>query len=159
MLAAREGLLVFLDQISDPYNLGAIIRTAEAAGALGVVLPERRSAVLNATVLRASAGAAVHLPVCRVTNLVRAMEAASRAGFRLVGLDVSGPAELEAPAGQQRLGLVIGSEGEGMRRLVRESCDDLARLPMRGRTESLNASVAAALAIYRLAWPDWGRGA
>ncbi|HYB99329.1 MAG TPA: 23S rRNA (guanosine(2251)-2'-O)-methyltransferase RlmB [Candidatus Limnocylindrales bacterium] len=154
-LLARQGLLVFLDSIADPHNLGAILRTAEAAGAIGVVLPERRAAHVTATVMRVSAGAAIYLPVARVTNLVRAMQSAREAGFFLLGLAASASAALprgsaEDPRLGDRVGLVVGGEGEGMHRLVAENCDELVRLPMRGRVESLNASVAAALAIYRL---------
>ncbi|HYC57708.1 MAG TPA: 23S rRNA (guanosine(2251)-2'-O)-methyltransferase RlmB [Candidatus Binatia bacterium] len=154
-LLTRDGLLIFLDSIADPHNLGAILRTAEAAGAIGAVLPERRAAQVTATVMRVSAGAAIHLPVARVTNLVRAMQSAREAGFWLLGL--SAAADRDLPRGKaddprigDRVGLILGSEGEGMHRLVAENCDELARLPMRGRVESLNASVAAALAIYRL---------
>ncbi len=155
-LLERPGLLVFLDHIADPHNLGAIVRTAEAAGALGVVIPERRAAQVTGTVMRVSAGAAVFLPVVRVTNVVRSLQRAREAGFWIVGLAADG-AQLVPRAGGRddpragdRLGLVIGSEGEGLHRLVAEHCDELARLPMRGRVESLNASVAAGLAIYRL---------
>ena len=155
-LLVRPGLIVFLDGVADPHNLGAILRTAEAAGATGAVIPERRAAQVNATVMRVSAGAAVFLPVARVTNLVRALQQAKDAGFWVVGLDAEGEALLpmagrpEDPRAGDRYGLVVGGEGEGMHRLVREHCDEVARLPMRGRVESLNASVAAGLAIYRL---------
>ncbi|MFN2375064.1 MAG: 23S rRNA (guanosine(2251)-2'-O)-methyltransferase RlmB [Candidatus Binatia bacterium] len=153
---ARPGLVVFLDGIADPHNLGAILRTAEAAGASAVVIPERRAAQVNGTVMRVSAGAAVFLPVVRVTNLVRSMQQAREAGFWIVGLAADGQGVVprggsgDDPRAGDRLGLVVGGEGEGMHRLVTEHCDELARLPMRGRVESLNASVAAALAIYRL---------
>jgi len=156
-------LLVFLDGVEDPHNLGAIIRTAEAAGALAVVIQGRRSAQVTPAVARASAGAAMQLPVCRVTNLVQAMRLAREAGYWLVGLDhdaagslsaAPGPGvggEIDGPAGRIALvGLVVGGEGQGLRRLVVEGCDELARLPMRGRVESLNASVAASIAIYRV---------
>ena len=155
-LLEREGLLVFLDGLADPHNLGAVLRTAEAAGALGAVLPERRSAQINATVMRVSAGAAVYLPVARVNNLVRGIQAAKEAGFWILGLDSEGQRLLprggskDDPRLGTRIGLVLGGEGEGMHRLVAEHCDDVFRLPMTGRVESLNASVAAAVAIYRL---------
>lgn len=156
VLLARDGLLVFLDGIADPHNLGAVLRTAEAAGAIGAVLPERRSAQVNATVMRVSAGAAVYLPVSRVGNIVRAIQAAKEAGFWILGLDSEGERLLprggsgDDPRLGTKIGLVLGGEGEGMHRLVTESCDEIHRLPMRGRVESLNASVAAAVAIYRL---------
>jgi len=153
-LLAIPGLVVFLDGVADPHNLGAILRTAEAAGATGVVIPERRAAGMNATVMRVSAGAGVFLPVARVTNLVRSLQQARHAGFWIIGLAADGADLLtsvrsDARVGD-RLGLVVGGEGEGMHRLVAEHCDQVARLPMRGRVESLNASVAAAVAIYGL---------
>lgn len=152
----RPGLLVFLDHVADPHNLGAIVRTAEAAGALAVVIPDRRAAQVTGTVMRVSAGGAVFLPIVRVTNVVRSLQRAREAGFWIVGLAADGASIVPRAGGRDdpragdRLGLVIGSEGEGLHRLVAEHCDELARLPMRGRVESLNASVAAALAIYRL---------
>ncbi len=162
LLAAPSGLVVFLDEIADPHNLGALIRTAEAAGALGVVVPARRAAAVNATVMRISAGAAVYLPVCRVSNLARALQEARDAGFWLFGLDHRASGCLASGysgAGREKMGLVVGSEGQGLRRLVAEACDELVRLPMRGRVDSLNASVAGALAIYRVldnSLPDVG---
>jgi 23S rRNA (guanosine2251-2'-O)-methyltransferase len=155
-LLARPGLIVFLDHVADPHNLGAVLRSAEAAGASGVVIPERRAAQVNGTVMRVSAGAAVVLPVVRVTNLVRSNQVARDSGFWVVGLAADGgplvprAGGTDDPRAGDRLGLVVGGEGEGMHRLVREHCDEIARLPMRGRVESLNASVAAGLAIYRL---------
>ena len=150
----RPGLIVFLDGVADPHNLGAILRTAEAAGASAVVIPERRAAQVNGTVMRVSAGAAVFLPVARVTNLVRSLQQARDAGFWIIGLAADAttpvPRAGDDPRAGDRLGLVVGGEGEGMHRLVTEHCDELACLPMRGRVESLNASVAAGLAIYRL---------
>ena len=136
-------------------ELAAIARrTAEAAGASAAVIPERRAAQVTATVMRVSAGAAVFLPVARVTNLGRSVQRAKEAGFWIIGLDAEGkqvvPRAGDDPRLGDRIGLVIGAEGEGMHRLVAEYCDELARLPMRGRVESLNASVAAGLAIYRL---------
>lgn len=155
-ILARPGLVVFLDHVADPHNLGAVLRTAEAAGASGVVIPERRAAQVNGTVMRVSAGAAVFLPVARVVNLVRSIQQARDADFWIVGLAADGEALVpragtpDDPRAGERLGLVVGGEGEGMHRLVREHCDEIARLPMRGRVESLNASVATGLAIYRL---------
>lgn len=155
-LLARPGLVVFLDHVADPHNLGAVLRTAEAAGAAGVVIPERRAAQVNATVMRVSAGAAVFLPVARVVNLGRSIQQAREAGFWVIGLAADGvglvprAGTADDPRAGDRLGLVVGGEGEGMHRLVREHCDEMARLPMRGQVESLNASVAVGLAIYRL---------
>jgi 23S rRNA (guanosine2251-2'-O)-methyltransferase len=153
LLDADAGLLVFLDGIEDPHNLGAILRTADAAGALAVVIPGRRSAPVTAAVVRASAGGALRVPVCRVSNLVQAMDAARRTGFWLVGLAADAPELLAVGDAGAKIGLVVGAEASGMRRLVAERCDSLARLPMQAGAESLNASVAAALAIYRLQEP------
>jgi 23S rRNA (guanosine2251-2'-O)-methyltransferase len=152
--ARGSRLLVFLDGVEDPHNLGAILRSAEAAGARAVVVPARRSAHVTAAVVRASAGAALLLPTCVVPNLAEALRASRQAGFWLVGLDPAASEPLmPAPAGQP-VGLVIGGEGPGLRRLVAERCDTLAHLPMRGSVGSLNASVAAAVGIYRLCQAD-----
>ena len=148
--AAEKGeppLLVLCDGIQDPHNLGAIIRTAEAAGAHGVIIPKRRSASLTLTVGKTSAGAASWLPVARVANLAAALDTLKEAGVWIYGTDASGDAydkvDLTGP-----VALVIGSEGFGMGRLVREKCDFLLRLPMCGRITSLNASVAAGIFMY-----------
>ena len=139
--------LIVCDEIEDPHNLGAIIRTAETAGADGVIIPKRRSASLNATVHKTSAGAASWLPVARVANLAAALDTLKEAGVWIYGTDASGDAydkvDLTGP-----VALVIGSEGFGMGRLVREKCDFLLRLPMCGRITSLNASVAAGIFMY-----------
>ncbi|RMF69268.1 MAG: 23S rRNA (guanosine(2251)-2'-O)-methyltransferase RlmB [Calditrichaeota bacterium] len=141
-------LLACLDGIEDPHNLGAILRSAEAAGIHGVILPKRRSAGLNATVARTSAGAAAHVLTARVANLTATMKDLKSKGLWFVGAHQEGKqlyteADLSGP-----LGIVIGSEGHGLHRLVRENCDFLVRIPMYGRINSLNASVAAALLFY-----------
>ncbi len=149
-LIDRPGVLVFLDGVADPHNLGAIVRTAAAVGALGVVIPSRRAAAVTAVTMRVSAGTAATLPVARVTNLVRALEMAGDAGFWRIGL-VQDAAGILSPAPPgQAVGLVLGGEGAGLRPLVARTCDELARLPMRGAVESLNVSVAAAVALYRV---------
>lgn len=139
--------LVLCDEIEDPHNLGAIIRTAEAAGADGIVIPKRRSASLNATVHKTSAGAASWLPVARVSNLSAAIDTLKENGVWIYGTDASGESytnvDLRGP-----VALVIGSEGYGMSRLIREKCDFLLRLPMLGKITSLNASVAAGIFLY-----------
>ncbi len=142
-------LVVVLDHLTDPHNVGAIIRTAEAAGAAGLVLPDRRSAGVNATVRKAAAGAAAHLPIARVANIADAIRTLKKAGLWVVGAD-PGPEAVElAKADLGRpLALVIGAEDTGLSQLVRRECDYLVRLPMRGRVASLNASVAAAILIY-----------
>ena len=141
-------LLVILDGIQDPHNLGAIIRTAEASGVHGVVIPEHRSAGLSAGVARASAGAMEHMAVARVPNLVNVLERLKKQGVWTVGVDPKGTSDFTEVNYQQATALVVGAEGKGLSRLVKERCDALARIPMRGRMASLNASVSAALVMY-----------
>jgi 23S rRNA (guanosine2251-2'-O)-methyltransferase len=141
-----ERLLILLDEIQDPQNLGAAIRVAEGVGA-GVVLPERGSAPLSEAVERSSAGSVERVPVVRVVNLGRFIDLLKEEGFRVVGLDASGTEIYDVDLTGD-LALVFGAEGRGMRRLVRERCDILARLPMRGALASLNVSAAAAAAGY-----------
>jgi 23S rRNA (guanosine2251-2'-O)-methyltransferase len=145
----RPRLVVALDHLTDPHNVGAIVRTAEAAAADGVVMPERRSAGINATVRKAAAGAAAHLPIARVSNLSDALRTMKKAGLWVVGADPSAEAlELSQADLNRDLALVVGSEGSGLSQLVKRECDYLVRLPMRGRIASLNTSVAAAILIY-----------
>ena len=142
-------LLVALDGVTDPRNYGAMIRSALARGAHGVVSEERRAAPLSPLALKASAGAALKLPVVKVKNLPRTLKALKEEGLWVYGLDVRGekaPWELDYA---RPLVLVVGSEGEGMRRLVRETCDELFRIPIREEAESLNASVALGIALYQ----------
>ena len=142
-------LLVALDGVTDPRNYGAMIRSALALGAHGVVSEERRAAPLSPLALKASAGAALKLPVVKVKNLPRTLKALKEEGLWVYGLDVRGekaPWELDYA---RPLVLVVGSEGEGMRRLVRETCDELFRIPIREEAESLNASVALGIALYQ----------
>jgi 23S rRNA (guanosine2251-2'-O)-methyltransferase len=146
--AQAPALLVVLDGVEDPRNLGAILRTAEAAGAAGVVLPERHSAGLSETVARASAGALEHVPVARVGNLVQALEELKARGVWVVGLDASGRERWDAVDLDRPVALVLGGEGRGIRRLVREHCDHLVSIPHFGHVESLNVSVAAGIALY-----------
>ena len=149
--AAEKGeapLLVVCDEISDPHNLGAILRTAECAGAHGVIIPKRRSAGLTAIVGKTSAGAVSYMPVARVANLPATLEELKKKGVWVYGTAAEGTtplydADLKGPAA-----IVIGSEGDGMSRLVAENCDFLVSIPMRGRISSLNASAAAAILLY-----------
>jgi 23S rRNA (guanosine2251-2'-O)-methyltransferase len=141
-------LLVVLDGVEDPRNLGAILRTAEAAGVDGVVLPERHSAGLSETVGRASAGALEHVKVARVGNLVQAIEALKARGIWVVGFDAGGKERWDAVDMKRPVALVVGGEGRGMRRLVREHCDHLVSIPLFGHIASLNVSVAAGVALY-----------
>ena len=141
-------LLVVCDEISDPHNLGAIIRTAECAGAHGVVIPKRRSAGLTAVVAKTSAGAVSHLPVARVANLPSLLKRLKEEGLWIFGSAADGATSLYAADLKGPAALVIGSEGSGMSRLVSETCDFLVRIPMRGKLNSLNASAAAAILLY-----------
>ena len=141
-------LVVVCDELSDPHNLGAVIRTAEAAGAHGVIIPKRRSAGLTAVVAKTSAGAVSYLPVARVANLTALLKELKEEGLWVFGTAADGAtslyqADLKGPAA-----IVIGSEGAGMSRLVREQCDFLVSIPMRGQVNSLNASAAAAVVLY-----------
>ena len=149
--AAREKneppLLVICDSIQDPHNLGAIIRTAEAAGAHGVIIPKRRSASLTLTVGKTSAGAASHLPVARVSNLTAAMKTLKENGVWIYGTDASGTVYTDTDF-TDGTAFVIGSEGFGIGQLVGQSCDAMLSLPMRGKINSLNASVAAGIFLY-----------
>ena len=141
-------LIVVCDELSDPHNLGAVIRTADAAGAHGVIIPKRRSAGLTAVVGKTSAGAVAHVPVARVPNLPALLKELKEAGVWVFGTAAEGTstlyqADLKGPAA-----IVIGSEGDGMGRLVRENCDFIVSIPMRGKINSLNASAAAAVLLY-----------
>ena len=152
--AAEAGvpLLVALDGVTDPRNLGAVVRSAAAFGAHGVLVPERRSAGLTAAAWKASAGAAARLPVARATNLVRALKAYAAAGLTVVGLEADGEVSLpDLEVAVDPVVLVVGSEGGGLSRLVGETCDLRATIPMAAGTESLNAGVAAAVALYHCA--------
>lgn len=140
--------LVMCDEISDPHNLGAIIRTAECVGAHGVIIPKRRSAGLTAVVDKASAGAAEHLPIARVPNLTAAIETLKKAGVWIYGSAAEGASPLWKTDLTGSICLVIGSEGDGISRLVREHCDVLVSIPMKGEISSLNASAAAAVLMY-----------
>src|SRR6185437_15887045 len=143
-----KGLLVLLDGIEDPHNLGAIVRTSLAAGAQGVVIPERRAAGLSDTVERASAGALAHLPIARVKNLVRAMEEMKETGYWLVGLDERAEKNYTEVDLKGSAGIVLGSEGEGLHQLTRKRCDFLVSLPTSGPVRSLNVSVAAGVMLF-----------
>lgn len=154
--AGEPALIVACDGVTDPRNLGAIVRSAAAFGAHGVLIPERRSAGMTASAQKAAAGAASRLPVAHATNLVRALTGYADAGLRVVGLAADGSrsiAEVAADLAADGMGVVIvvGSEGKGLRRLVGQTCDEIAGIPMSADTESLNASVAASLACYELA--------
>jgi 23S rRNA (guanosine2251-2'-O)-methyltransferase len=141
---------LLLDEIEDPHNLGSIMRTADAVGAHGIIIPKRRAVGLTATVAKASTGAIEHIPVVRVTNMARTIDELKERGIWIAGTDASAKQDYRHFDGTLPLGLVIGSEGKGMGRLVREKCDFLINLPMAGKVTSLNASVAAALLMYEV---------
>ncbi|HYL83612.1 MAG TPA: 23S rRNA (guanosine(2251)-2'-O)-methyltransferase RlmB [Candidatus Angelobacter sp.] len=144
----HKGLIVLLDGVEDPHNLGAIVRTALAAGAHGVVIPERRAAGLTDTVARSSAGALAHLPVAKVTNLARAMEELKEAGYWLVGLDEAADKSYTEVDYATPVGIVLGSEGQGLHELTRKRCDFVVSLPTTGPVKSLNVSVAAGVVLF-----------
>ncbi len=152
LAAEREEspFVILCDEISDPHNLGAIIRTAECVGAHGVVIPKRRSAGLTAVVGKASAGAAEHMAIARVANMAGAIRELKAAGLWIYGTAADGSAPLWETNMAGPVALVIGSEGDGMSRLVRESCDFVLSLPMKGKLGSLNASAAAAVTMYEV---------
>jgi 23S rRNA (guanosine2251-2'-O)-methyltransferase len=145
-----KGLIVLLDGVEDPHNLGAIIRTALAAGAHGVVIPERRAAGLTDTVERASAGALSHLAVAKVTNLVRTMEELKEAGYWLIGLDESADKSYTEADYTSPVGIVLGGEGKGLHELTRKRCDFVVSLPTSGPVKSLNVSVAAGVVLFEV---------
>ena len=152
LLAGDEPrLIVALDHLTDPHNLGAIVRTAAAAGATGIVIPERRSVGVNATVRKASAGAVAHLPIAQVTNIAQALRTMKEAGVWVAGA-VGEPGALPYTEADftGNICLVIGAEGAGLAELVRKQCDFLVGIPMRGKTASLNASVAAGILLYEV---------
>ncbi len=145
---ASRGLIVLLDGVEDPRNLGAVVRTALAAGADGVVIPERRATGLTDSVARTSAGALEHLPVARVTNLARAMEELKEAGFWLVGLEERAEKSYTEADFTGAVGIVLGGEGKGLHELVRKRCDFLVAIPTTGPVRALNVSVAAGVVLF-----------
>lgn len=151
-------LLIAVDGLTDPQNLGAIVRSAEALGAHGLVLPQRRNAGLTGSVAKVAAGALEHLPVARVVNLNRSLEALKDEGYRVIGLASEGSVTLEEADLDGPLVVVTGSEGDGLSVLTRKHCDQLVRIPLRGTTPSLNASVATALLLYEIARRGWMQG-
>jgi 23S rRNA (guanosine2251-2'-O)-methyltransferase len=144
----QKGLIVLLDGVEDPHNLGAIIRTALACGAHGVVIPERRSAGLTDTVARASAGALAHLRVAKVTNLAQTMEELKEAGYWLIGLDEDADKSYTEADYRPPVGIILGGEGKGLHNLTRKRCDFVVSLPTTGPVKSLNVSVAAGVVLF-----------
>ncbi len=150
LASAREPFLVLLDEVEDPQNVGAIIRSAEAAGADGLVLPERRSATLTDSVLSVSAGASAHLKVARVKNLAQAMDRLKERGLWLIGAEKDGDALFYEFDYSGPVGLVFGSEGKGLRPLIRQKCDRVLSIPQRGRVNSLNVASAASVFLFEV---------
>jgi 23S rRNA (guanosine2251-2'-O)-methyltransferase len=146
--SGQKGLIVLLDGVEDPHNLGAIIRTTLAAGGHGVVIPERRAAGLTDTVARSSAGALAHLPVAKVTNLARTMEELKEAGYWIVGLDERADKSYTEVDYTSPVAIVMGGEGKGLHDLVRKRCDFVVSLPTTGPVKSLNVSVAAGVVLF-----------
>ena len=146
-ITSDETIVVILDHLEDPHNLGAIIRTSEAAGISGIIIPKDRSVEVNATVLKTSVGAAENIPISMVTNLNSTIKDLKDNGFWIVGTDMNGTDYREIDY-RGKIALVIGNEGSGMSRIVRESCDFIAEIPMYGKVNSLNASVASGIMIY-----------
>ncbi|PYX05090.1 MAG: 23S rRNA (guanosine(2251)-2'-O)-methyltransferase RlmB [Acidobacteria bacterium] len=153
VVAAKRGqfsLVVVLDGVEDPHNLGAILRTADAAGADGVVIPERRAAGVTPTVTKASAGASEHLPIAKVTNIGRTLEELKSKNLWIVGLDERAPQNYDSLDYKMDCAIVLGAEGKGVHELVRKKCDFLISIPMLGKVSSLNVSVAAGVMLYEI---------
>ncbi len=151
-VAETAHMLVVLDSVEDPHNLGAVIRTAHAAGADAVVVPERRAVGLTETVAKAAAGAMEHLPVVRVTNINRVLEDLKKRGYWIYGVDERGDQDYDHVDFAERAVLVFGAEGKGLHQMVREHCDVLVRIPLEGKISSLNVSVAAGVVLF-----EWKR--
>jgi 23S rRNA (guanosine2251-2'-O)-methyltransferase len=153
VIAAKRdnySLIVVLDGVEDPHNLGAILRTADAAGANGVVIPERRAATVTGTVTKASAGASEHLPIAKVTNIARSVEELKENNIWTVGLDERGAKTYDSLDYKMDCALILGGEGKGLHDLVKRKCDFLVSIPMLGKVPSLNVSVAAAVVLYEI---------
>lgn len=149
-LAAEKGeapFIIILDKITDPHNLGSVIRTAHCAGAHGVIIPKHGSAGLSSVAAKTASGATIYTPVARVTNIARTIDDLKSRGVWIVGADMNGTSMYDVDM-KGSIGIVIGNEGEGLSRLVREKCDFIAEIPMWGKIDSLNASVAAAVLMY-----------
>ena len=146
----EDPFFLILDEIEDPHNLGSIMRTADATGAHGIIIPKRRAVGLTASVAKASTGAIEYIPVARVTNLSRTIDELKERGLWIAGTDAKGKTDYRNLDGTMPIGLVIGSEGKGMSRIIGEKCECLITLPMVGKVTSLNASVAASLLMYEV---------
>lgn len=150
MMNDENSVIVILDHLEDPHNLGAIIRTCEAAGINGIIIPKDRSVGVNSTVMKTSAGALENVKISMVTNLLQAINTLKKNGFWIVGTDMDDSIDYRKIDYSGKIGLVIGSEGNGMSKSVHDSCDFIAQIPMYGKINSLNASVAAGIMIYEV---------
>jgi 23S rRNA (guanosine2251-2'-O)-methyltransferase len=148
--SSKDPVLLVLDGVTDPHNLGACLRTADAAGAMAVIIPKDRAAAVDGVVRKVAAGAAEFVPVASVTNLARTLESLKEQGIWVVGTDGEAEKPIYAADFKRPLALVLGAEGSGMRRLTREKCDFLVRIPMKGHMQSLNVSVAAGIALFEV---------
>ena len=148
--ANEAPFVIILDEIQDPHNFGAIIRTADAVGAHGIIIPKRRSVQLTGTVAKTSAGASAHLPIARVPNIPAAIDQLKEAGLWIAGTDLTGTVPFYKADFKGPIGIVIGSEGNGMGNLVTKKCDFIVTIPMKGEVSSLNASVAAGVVLYEV---------
>lgn len=146
----EEPFVVILDKIEDPHNLGAIIRTAECLGAHGVIIQKRNASQVTDVVEKVAAGATNYIKVARVTNITRSIENLKKAGLWIYGLDMEGASNIYDTDLKGAIGIVVGNEGCGITRLVRDNCDGIIKIPMKGKTESLNASVSAAITMYEI---------
>lgn len=147
----EAGFLLILDGIEDPQNLGALIRTAECAGIHGVIIPKHHAASVTNAVTKASAGATEHMPIAEVTNIVNTVETLKQEGYWVVGLDAGGEKDYASIDYATPMAIIVGSEGKGIRRLVKDHCDHLVKIPLYGKIESLNASVAGAIVMFEAA--------
>jgi 23S rRNA (guanosine2251-2'-O)-methyltransferase len=152
----KYGLVLILDGIEDPQNLGSIIRTAYCLGVNGIIIPENRSASVTPAVIKVSAGAAQHIPIARVVNISRAIDYLKEKGFWIYGADVSSDQNFSSRDYREQVGLVIGSEGRGIRSLVKKKCDFLVSITMSGQIDSLNVSVATGIILYEI-WRNRGK--
>ncbi len=148
---SEQPFLVILDEIEDTHNLGALIRSADGSGAHGVIIPKHHAATINETVSKASAGAASHVPIARVTNIAQTIEELKSQGLWIIGTEMSASQSYDSADYRGPVAIVIGNEGKGIRRLVKEKCDFLVKIPMYGKIDSLNASVAGALLMFEVA--------
>ena len=149
-IQSEDSFIVILDHLEDPHNLGAIIRTSEAAGVDGIIIPKDRSVAVNSTVIKTSTGAIDNIPISMVTNLNQTISDLKKNGFWIVGTDMDNSTDYREIDYTGKIALVIGNEGSGISRMIRESCDFIAKIPMYGKVNSLNASVAAGIMIYEV---------